>query len=972
MASGRSSRRYPLRGRDNEGFGKAVGEYQDEGESSVNEVSESETLDTGELKMTSRRRSERLQEKNKADEELQNSFENGGDLDDPNFVESLSAVSISDEASSEYDANDDMSISDGPTCNICQTGVAGNLLMQCKISRCLRSYHTFCLDPPLKLIQEDWSCPFCGGDGNQGDKEISSRKIQSIIGHRRIDLQDSKCASQMQFLVKWDSLSHHHDSWVPMDWLCIFDRLRLCSYQKKYLLIKEDTAKPLDLRQPEWLQIDRAIACSSGVEPANPCDISSQLFTDENTSDFKFLVKWKGLDYCDTTLESEMTEELRGAIAKLVERHHRALEIDLEKEHGLNSKSIAESYKGILYDYQIQGVQWILDNFQARRNVILADEMGLGKTVQVVCFLKSILQERLNTGPALVVAPKSILLQWEKEFGRWAESMNVVVYQGDKTSRKCIQAHEFYSFAKQPLFDVLVTSYEMVQLDATILRKFNWSSIVIDEAHKIKNLYCQLFGCLLQYTSKFRLLLTGTPLQNSLLELFALLHFIDPIEFPDPESESKSFRGLQEAKISQIHDLLKPRMLRRLKSNVLREKLPIKKWVEVPCALTESQRELYIDLLEKNYAKLHQKIQSGKKIALNWLLISLKKCCNHPYLFPGQEESQSSDKLAFSSLVAASGKLQLLEKLLPKLKERGNRVIIFSQMTQMLDILEDFLSFLGFSFCSRIDGQTSLSTRQKNVKEYNNPESDTFIFLMSTRAGGIGIDLPGADRVIIYDPDFNPFMDLQAQSRAHRIGQTRPVVVYQLITKGTVEEKILFKSKWKLAIENIVMNPSKKPSIHDLHSVLLHGAQAILKRKEIQATSIHYDEIAIDNLLKLDPVPGETCAPDENGYLGSIESFKNGQGENDEVIVSPKKEEWKEILGPVKKAREEIGDFGRGKRVKRVVKYVYDGSSPERSGSASSDDDAVVGDEDEEGDDDDDGDDANDGYVAEEVLQDES
>ncbi|XP_078182230.1 uncharacterized protein LOC144575859 isoform X2 [Carex rostrata] len=1051
MASGRSSCRYPLRGRNNEGFGKAVVasdndrreggnmiipcrksqrlqkklktekeslnliEHQDEGETSVNEVSESETMDynaeelipcrrskrlqkipksekasqsfteeddegsEGELKMSFRRRSKRLQEKNKADEELQNCSENGGDLDDPSFVESLSTVSISsDEASSEYDANDNMSISDGPTCNICQSGVAGNFLMQCKISRCLRSYHIFCLDPPLNLIEEDWTCPFCRGDSNEGDKEISSRKIQSIIGHRRIDLQVPKCASQMQFLVKWDSLSHHHDSWVPMDWFCIFDRLRLCSYQKKYFLTKEDMAKPSDLRQPEWLQIDRAIACSSRVEPANPCDISSQLLTDENPSDFKFLVKWKGLDYCDTTWESEMTEELRGAITQLVERHHKASEIDLDKEQGLNSKSIAESYKGVLYDYQIQGVQWILDNFQARRNVILADEMGLGKTVQVVCFLKSILQDGLNTGPALVVAPKSILLQWEKEFGRWAESMNVVVYQGDKKSRKCIQAHEFYSFAKQPLFDVLVTSYEMVQLDASILRKFKWSSIVIDEAHKIKNLYCQLFGCLQQYTSKFRLLLTGTPLQNSLLELFALLHFIDPIEFPDPESESKSFRGLQEAKISQIHDLLKPRMLRRLKSNVLRDKLPIKKWVEVPCALTESQRELYIDLMEKNYAKIHQNIQSGKKIALNWLLMSLKKCCNHPYMFPGQEESQSLGKLAFSSLVAASGKLQLLEKLLPKFKERGNRVLIFSQMTQMLDILEDFLSFLGFSFF-RIDGQTSLSTRQQNVKEYNNPESDTFIFLMSTRAGGIGIDLPGADRVIIYDPDFNPFMDLQAQSRAHRIGQTRPVVVYQLITKGTVEEKILLKSKQKLALENIVMNPSKKPSMDDLHSVLLHGARAILNRKQIQATSIHYDEIAIDNLLKLDPVPGETCAPDENGYLGSIESFKNGQGENNEVIVSPKKEEWKEILGPVKKARVEIGDFGRGKRVKRAVKYVYDeasdndGSSPEHSGSASSDDDVVVGDESDDGDDDDDdGDDANDNYVAEGVLQDDS
>lgn len=220
-------------------------------------------------------------------------------------------------------------------------------------------------------------------------------------------------------------------------------------------------------------------------------------------------------------------------------------------------------------------------------------------------------------------------------------------------------------------------------------------------------------------------------------------------------------------------------------------------------------------------------------------------------------------------------------------------------------------------------------------------------------------------------------MDLQAQSRAHRIGQTRPVVVYQLITKGTVEEKILLKSKQKLAIENIVMNLSKKPSVDDLHSVLLHGARAILNRKKVQATSIHYDEVAIDNLLKLDPLHGETCALDENGYLGSIESFKTGDGEPDESAVSPKKEGWKELLGPVQEERYETRDFGRGKRVKKAVKYVYDeesdndASSPKSSRNASSDDDdVVVGNEDDEGDDNDD--DADGGYAVENVVQDDS
>lgn len=313
------------------------------------------------------------------------------------------------------------------------------------------------------------------------------------------------------------------------------------------------------------------------------------------------------------------------------------------------------------------------------------------------------------------------------------------------------------------------------------------------------------------------------------------------------------------------------------------------------------------------------------------------------YLFPGLEVKQNAGEDASLSLVTASGKLQLLHKLLPKLKERQNRVLIFSQMTRMLDILEDFLSFLGYKY-ARIDGQTPLSVRQESIKEYNNTESETFIFLMSTRAGGLGIDLPGADRVIIYDPDFNPFMDLQAQSRAHRIGQTRPVVVYQLITKCSVEEKILQKSKQKLAIENMLMNTSKKPTADELQSILLHGAKAIVDKKKISATSIHYDDEAIENLLKLDPSSDEMCKSDDNGYLGSIVSFAHG-GEDEEPL-SPKAEDLKVLKPATPKV-----DLGRGKRQKKTVKYfeeienqdsddVYapQDSSESSSSSSSSDD----------------------------------
>lgn len=371
--------------------------------------------------------------------------------------------------------------------------------------------------------------------------------------------------------------------------------------------------------------------------------------------------------------------------------------------------------------------------------------------------------------------------------------------------------------------------------------------------------------------------------------------------------------------------------------------IPVKKWVEVPCALSDCQRELYINLLEKNYEKLNREIHTGKKIVLNFILMELRKCCNHPYLFPGQEVHFSSKEATFKSLVGTCGKLQLLEKLLPKLKERGNRVLLFSQMTMMLDILEDFLTSLDLPYF-RIDGSTPVAARQQQMKDFNAPESRVFIFLISTRAGGLGMDLPTADRVIIYDPDFNPFMDLQAQSRAHRIGQTRPVVVYQLITKCSVEEKILQKSKQKLAIENLVMNPSKKLTEIELHYVLLHGARTILNTKMVKATSVIYDEKAMEALLKLDPAEGECCSADENGYLGSILSFMPGDDEN-EGPASPKADDWEKVLGPVQADVDE--NLGKGKRQKKAVNYESDvGSdsddiySPEGSsdGDSSSDD----------------------------------
>uniref|UniRef100_A0A1D1Z0P6 CHD3-type chromatin-remodeling factor PICKLE n=1 Tax=Anthurium amnicola TaxID=1678845 RepID=A0A1D1Z0P6_9ARAE len=820
-------------------------------------------------------------------------------------------------------------------CSACQTVAASDFLVRCVGSGCIHAMHTFCLSR-TKEIDANWLCPYCKKDspwtgGLMKNKKLLPKKIQSIVGHRRIKVEDRDNAFQVQFLIKWKTLSHHHDSWVPFEWMHAVDRTRLGSYQRKFLFVDDESA--VDCRKPEWFKVDRVVACRKKSDPDNYIDVLTLPCIDENKVELEFLVKWVGLDYDDATWESSSSEELSSAVSELVKRHHGVAEKIDNYPSNINvcRFDMSPNYLrgGHLYDYQLEGLNWILSNFLVRNNVILADEMGLGKTVQVVSFVKCMKHENLSPDPALIIAPKSILFHWEKEFCHWASDLNVIIYQGEKQSRRCIQLHELYSFGKKVLFDALVTNYELVLLDNRILKKIKWSAIVIDEAHKIKNLDCKLASCLTQYKSDFRLLLTGTPLQNTLLELFALLHFLDPEKFSDPKSEAQLFSSIgtdvpdgesltSDMKISQIHELLRPRMLRRMKSDALPETIPAKKWVEVPCALTDFQRELYVNILEKNHKKLNDGIRCGRKIILNFILMELKKCCNHPYIFPGQESCQSSSEAALLSMIASSGKLLLLEKLLPKLRGKGNRVLIFSQMTKMLDILEDFLSFLGLAYF-RIDGQTPISLRQQQMKEFNSPGCNVSLFLISTRAGGLGLDLPTADRVIIYDPDFNPFMDLQAQSRVHRIGQTRPVVVYQLITKGTIEEKILQKSRRKLAIENLVMNPSRKPSVEDLHSVLLHGAKKILSRKHKITSAIHYDDSAIETLMKLDPAPDEKYVPDENGYLGSIYSF-NAEMDNEETPPSPKVEDWETIMGPQVDVPKD-GELGRGKRKKKAVSY---------------------------------------------------
>lgn len=831
-------------------------------------------------------------------------------------------------------------------CSVCQSGGADSLLLLCDGKDCFHSFHTFCLQPPLLTIPDgDWVCPYCTESSsvnfkrsNKGGNLYPPKKIEKIIGRRQVQVGTELKDVQLEYLVKWVSLSHHHDTWVPESWVLNNDRARVINFQRKFPINSGSVPVLVDERKPEWLKIDRVIACREKVDSDNSLyEVEKPSITGpKKNGKYEFLVKWMGLDYCDATWEDSCNEELLGTADKLVERHQKANErVETDSGHpvGLSLKEQPTYLNGgILHGYQLQGIKWLLNNFEQRRNVILADEMGLGKTIQAIAFLVCMKNEKLNSKPVLVIAPKSTLPGWDQEFRKWGSDLNVILYQGDKDSRSCIREHEFYTSTKRVLFDVLVTSFELAMVDNFVLQKFKWSSVIVDEGHRIKNFRSKLGTLLKQQATDFRLLLTGTPLQNTLAELFALLHFLDPSEVPDPEYAACAFSEIgvksdqcDSAKsvenISRIHELLQPRMLRRLKSEVLRDMIPGKRLVEVPCALAIPQRRLYVNLLKKNYKELNKGIRNGHKRSLNSLLVDLKMCCNHPYLFPGQEPVNTSLEKAFEMLVGASGKLQLLEKLLPRLKQGGHRVLLFSQMTKMLDILEDFLNFLGFVYC-RMDGSTSASERQHRIKNFSSPDSGIFIFLISTRAGGLGINLPSADTVIIYDPDFNPFVDLQAQSRAHRIGQEKPVIVYQLITKCSVEERILQRSRRKLALENLVMNPCKNETFKELHEILLHGARNILDEKDIAATSIHYTDEDIEILLNRDIKVGEKDASDLNGYLGAIQGMSMVQDEEAKPAVNGK--QWEELLGPITDPADEEEELGRGKRQRKEVTYTCD------------------------------------------------
>lgn len=441
----------------------------------------------------------------------------------------------------------------------------------------------------------------------------------------------------------------------------------------------------------------------------------------------------------------------------------------------------------------------------------------------------------------------------------------------------------------------------------------------MNQAHRIKNEESSLAQVIRLFNSRNRLLITGTPLQNNLHELWALLNFLLPDVFGDSEAFDQWFSGQdsdQDTVVQQLHRVLRPFLLRRVKSDVEKSLLP-KKEVNLYIGMSDMQVKWYRKILEKDIDAVNG--AGGKRESKTRLLnivMQLRKCCNHPYLFEGAEPGPpyTTDE----HLVFNAGKMAMLDKLLVRLKKQGSRVLIFSQMSRMLDILEDYCVFREYKYC-RIDGGTAHEDRIAAIDEYNKPDSEKFVFLLTTRAGGLGINLTSADIVVLYDSDWNPQADLQAMDRAHRIGQTKQVVVYRFVTENAIEEKVLERAAQKLRLDQLVIQQGRAQiaakaaaNKEELLTMIQHGAEKVFNSKGATGTlaesGTDLNDDDIDRILKHgEERTAELNAKYEKLGIDDLQKFSSESAYewNGQDFTNRKKDIGMNWINPAKRERKE-------------------------------------------------------------------
>ncbi|XP_073930881.1 chromodomain-helicase-DNA-binding protein 6 isoform X3 [Castor canadensis] len=695
-------------------------------------------------------------------------------------------------------------------------------------------------------------------DANIIEKILASKTVQEVHpGEPPFDLE--------LFYVKYRNFSYLHCKWATMEELEKDPRIaqKIKRFRNKQAQMKHIFTEPdEDLFNPDYVEVDRIL------EVAHTKDAE----TGEEVT--HYLVKWCSLPYEESTWELE--EDVDPAKVKEFESLQVLPEIKHVERPASDSwqkleKSREYKNSNQLREYQLEGMNWLLFNWYNRKNCILADEMGLGKTIQSITFLSEIFLRGIH-GPFLIIAPLSTITNWEREFRTWTE-MNAIVYHGSQISRQMIQQYEMvYRDAQgNPLsgifkFHVVITTFEMILADCPELKKIHWSCVIIDEAHRLKNRNCKLLEGLKLMALEHKVLLTGTPLQNSVEELFSLLNFLEPSQFPSETAFLEEFGDLKtEEQVKKLQSILKPMMLRRLKDDVEKNLAPKQETI-IEVELTNIQKKYYRAILEKNFSFLTKGANQHNMPNLINTMMELRKCCNHPYLINGAEEkiledfrkthSPDASEFQLQAMIQAAGKLVLIDKLLPKLIAGGHKVLIFSQMVRCLDILEDYLIQRRYTY-ERIDGRVRGNLRQAAIDRFCKPDSDRFVFLLCTRAGGLGINLTAADTCIIFDSDWNPQNDLQAQARCHRIGQSKAVKVYRLITRNSYEREMFDKASLKLGLDKAVLqdinrkgstNGVQQLSKMEVEDLLRKGAYGALMDEEDEGSK--FCEEDIDQILQ--------------------------------------------------------------------------------------------------------------------------
>ncbi|CAI9092629.1 OLC1v1027924C1 [Oldenlandia corymbosa var. corymbosa] len=835
-------------------------------------------------------------------------------------------------------------------------------LLSCET--CNYAYHPKCLLPPLKApFPTSWRCPECVSPLNDIDKILDSEMRPTVADETDASKLGSKQIFVKQYLVKWKGLSYLHCTWVPeKEFIKAYKtlprlRTKVNNFHRQISTMNNSEDEYVAIR-PEWTTVDRIIACRDGA------------------TEKEYLVKWKELPYDECYWESEsdiasFQQEIEKFNSVKSRRKRSLAKKKSSPDDVIESKRKQKEFQqfessptflsgGSLHPYQLEGLNFLRFAWSKQTHVILADEMGLGKTIQSIAFLASLFEE--NVCPHLVVAPLSTLRNWEREFATWAPQLNVVMYVGSSQARAVIREYEFYfpkklknkkkksgqivTESKQDRikFDVLLTSYEMINLDTVTLKPIKWECMIVDEGHRLKNKDSKLFSSLKQFSSRHRVLLTGTPLQNNLDELFMLMHFLDAGKFGGLEEFQEEFKDInQEEQISRLHRMLGPHLLRRVKKDVMKE-LPPKKELILRVELSSMQKEYYKAILTRNYQILTRK--GGAQISLINVVMELRKLCCHPFMLEGVEPEDTTE--FNKQLLESSGKLQLLDKMMVKLKEQGHRVLLYSQFQHMLDLLEDYCNYRKWQY-ERIDGKVGGAERQIRIDRFNAKNSNRFCFLLSTRAGGLGINLATADTVIIYDSDWNPHADLQAMARAHRLGQTNKVMIFRLITRGTIEERMMQMTKKKMVLEHLVVGRLKAQNINqeELDDIIRYGSKELFADDSDEAgksRQIHYDDAAIDRLLDREQVGNEETAVDDEEEDGFLKAFKVANFEYIEEVEAGAEEEapgpssenkasvnnseranyWEDLLKDRYEVHkvEELNSMGKGKRSRKQMVSV--------------------------------------------------